>query len=418
MARFLVGDDLGSLKIFKYSNEAGPSGSKVEVKSVYRSEASFRGEARIGVQGLATLNTGDGVLAATAFSDGNLQLSRLQDDDTLETVCSWTEPKLKANRFVGVALTDRAVFSCTGNGALRRAAYSHLSTEAPVQTTRGLPMRLCDWKLSPNGEHFAYGGEEVALSVWDTEKAFQETSPQPESLNASSKKRKRNDVLFPGETWRAKNLSNDSLSLRQPIRITALDFIQKPNTSLAVGNQAGDVQRYDTRSGRRPVAEWKSIGKSGGIRTLASGVNENELFVSDNGTNLYSVDLRTGKILYGYHGIAASVSCISTSSGPLLSGALDQYVRVHSVTPPPKDVKQRLDNRGITLERHFFQSTPTVITWDKRPWSSTSSGVEQVEEEDDDDPDHDIWDDLETAQDEDEDADNKGKRRRTSSKKT
>lgn len=65
-----------------------------------------------------------------------------------------------------------------------------------------LPMRLCDWRLSPNADGFAYGGEEVDLSVWDAERAFA-TSVQ----GAQEKKRKRGDTLLPGELWRAKNVS-------------------------------------------------------------------------------------------------------------------------------------------------------------------------------------------------------------------
>jgi ribosome biogenesis protein NSA1 len=71
--------------------------------------------------------------------------------------------------------------------------------------TTSLPTRLYDWRLSKNQETFAYGGDEVDLSVWSTEKAFS-TAPEPSSDPLAGKKRKR-DALFPGETWRAKNVS-------------------------------------------------------------------------------------------------------------------------------------------------------------------------------------------------------------------
>lgn len=75
-------------------------------------------------------------------------------------------------------------------------------------------MRLCDWKLSVAGDKFAYGGEEVALSVWDTEKAFQEAQTSQPDNPSENKKRKRADALFPGEIWRAKHvgLSNTAFS--------------------------------------------------------------------------------------------------------------------------------------------------------------------------------------------------------------
>ena len=68
-------------------------------------------------------------------------------------------------------------------------------------------MRLRDWKLSEDGTKFIYGGDEVDVSMWSTELSFQspeESTGQDDGL--SSKKRKRNDSLFPAELWRAKNV--------------------------------------------------------------------------------------------------------------------------------------------------------------------------------------------------------------------
>lgn len=67
-----------------------------------------------------------------------------------------------------------------------------------------IPTRLCDWRISSNQTTFAYGGDEVELSVWDTARAF--SSPAQQSAETDNKKRKRTDSLFPGETWRAKNV--------------------------------------------------------------------------------------------------------------------------------------------------------------------------------------------------------------------
>ena len=92
------------------------------------------------------------------------------------------------------------VFSCTSNGALRLVSLDQ--EDGPKLSS--LPTRLEDWRMSPDQDTFAYGGEEVELSVWDTEKAF---SASPQDGSAVSKKRKRNELL-PGEIWRAKNVGN------------------------------------------------------------------------------------------------------------------------------------------------------------------------------------------------------------------
>jgi ribosome biogenesis protein NSA1 len=148
-----------------------------------------------------------------------------------------------------------------------------------------LPSRLCDWRLSHDRQAFAYGGDEVEVSLWDTERAF--TSPS-ETVAAGTpanggKKRKQSDALFPGEVWRAKNVQNDFLGLRQPVHNTCLTYLS-PSTStsqqhLLAGTRLGDMRRYDTRSGRRPVAEFKGIGKVGGVRTVEKGFSEQSVFL-------------------------------------------------------------------------------------------------------------------------------------------
>jgi ribosome biogenesis protein NSA1 len=67
-------------------------------------------------------------------------------------------------------------------------------------------MRLNAWHVSSDATTFAYGGNEVDLSMWDTERAFQTNqSGGVAHAQAESRKRKR-DALLPGEIWRAKNV--------------------------------------------------------------------------------------------------------------------------------------------------------------------------------------------------------------------
>lgn len=82
----------------------------------------------------------------------------------------------------------------------------------PTSITTALPARLSEWRLYQ--DTFAYGGDEVDLSVFDTERAFQNTAEDLASTTAANK-RKRNDFLFPGEVWRAKNVSHSLPSHRR-----------------------------------------------------------------------------------------------------------------------------------------------------------------------------------------------------------
>lgn len=68
-------------------------------------------------------------------------------------------------------------------------------------------MRLTEWRLAKDEQTFAYAGDEVELSVWNTEEAFsKQTEKSSTGTDAQSKKRKRADQLLPGEIWRAKNV--------------------------------------------------------------------------------------------------------------------------------------------------------------------------------------------------------------------
>lgn len=87
---------------------------------------------------------------------------------------------------------------------LRRTQFA-TAAENIVHQTRVLPSRLTDWRLAEDGKTFAYAGDEVDLSVWDTDLAFSTQTSAPATA-APTKKRKRNEDLFPGEIWRARNV--------------------------------------------------------------------------------------------------------------------------------------------------------------------------------------------------------------------
>lgn len=182
---------------------------------------------------------------------------------------------------------DRGICSCTSNGALRLTKEDELQHSLAV-----LPMRLCCWRLSSDNKSFAYGGEEVEVSLWDIERAF---SQPVQNVTGPTQKRKRGGDLVPGETWRAKNVSfrdlrttfahgeikvpNDNLSLRQPVHVTSLSYLSPSTngpsaTHLIAGTNDGHVRRYDTRAARRPVADWRSIAKAGAVKVIEDGQAE------------------------------------------------------------------------------------------------------------------------------------------------
>ncbi|KAN0112129.1 hypothetical protein V8E52_007869 [Russula decolorans] len=415
--RFLTGDQLGNIKSFNYVSSSTAQ-SKVTVSTLYDGGDKGKGRA---VQKLAVQTSADGPLIAVARSDGSASISRLQAQG-LEPLREWTEPRLKTSqRYVGLAASDAGVYSCTSNGALRLTRLGEPGTE-PWQTAV-LPMRLCEWRLAPDNATFSYGGDEVELSVWDLETAFapKQQPPQPQPESPGSKKRKRASELLPGELWRAKNVANDSLSLRQPVHNTCLTYISTTSQQLLAGTQRGDVRRYDTRVARKPVAEWKQIvpkGGNSGIASIEKGVHEHEVFVADQTSNLFAIDMRNGRVIYGYKGIAGAITSMAPSPAGLISTSLDRYARVHSTYPPPPEAGQPQDEKGAVLEKVYMKTIPTCVVWD---------GVADEDEDDDDDDrsrpgggaddddsadDEDVWAGMEAAADSENEG-QQGQRRRT-----
>ncbi|EED78598.1 predicted protein [Postia placenta Mad-698-R] len=291
--------------------------------------------------------------------------------------------------------------SCTSNGALRLV---HLGAEenAPSTQTGVLPMRLCDWRLSHSGETFAYGGDEVELSVWNTEAAF--TRLPAGDSGSESKKRKR-DQLLPGEVWRAKNLPNDGLGLRRPVHITALIYLQ-PSSSIShhhllAGTQEGHIRRYDTRAARRPVANWERIGKMGGISTAEKGLHEHEVFVGDHGYNLMALDLRNGRVIYGYKGLSGAVSSIAPSPELLASACQDRFLRLHSTFPPPAVEGQQQEHKGEVVDKLYMKVIPAAVVWDGISDSMRVADA-AADSDDEEGAEDDVWDAMDDAEDDDD----------------
>ncbi|OJA14005.1 hypothetical protein AZE42_07005 [Rhizopogon vesiculosus] len=388
MPRFLFGDELGNIKSVQY-DPASQETSKSVLKTLHDGTATGRTK---GIQKLALNNAGEKSLLSAAHANGAVSTFSLNEDDRLELLHEWKETRIRADQsFIGLAASGGSIFSCTTNGALLMSTLKD-DNSGVSHKLAALPSRLCDWRLSHDRQTFAYGGDEVEVSVWDTERAF--TSPS-ESIAMGTpanggKKRKQSDTLFPGEIWRAKNVQNDFLGLRQPVHNTCLTYIS-PSTSasqhhLLAGTRLGDMRRYDTRAGRRPIAVFQGIGKIGGVRTVEKGFSEHEAFVSDHGSNVYAIDLRSGNIAYGYKGLSGTASSLAVSPTHLASASIDRYIRIHSVVALPDKVGQHLDKKGTVLERVFVTTIPTVTIWDQEKVTEQVNDDEQEGE--------DIWEGM------------------------
>jgi len=162
---------------------------------------------------------------SVAYGDGTAATYDAQPSkDKLVVVKEWNEPKFRPTcRYIGLDVRPQSVFSRTSRWVEpdRQTIYRGIFTctsmghfrltrldESDENTTAALPVRLRNLKMSGSGENFAYGGDEVDLSVWNTERALSGPSVSSSPDTAAGQKRKKSKpTLLYGEIWRAKNVS-------------------------------------------------------------------------------------------------------------------------------------------------------------------------------------------------------------------
>ncbi|TFK76495.1 hypothetical protein BDN72DRAFT_785446 [Pluteus cervinus] len=385
MANFLFGDELGNIRALRFSPH-----TQTTVQSVFPANSTDN-----------VSHQTCKVKVAVAYADGTASAFILNEVNP-QNIRTWREPRLKhGQRYVGLATCDSQVLTCTSNGALRMTQLTD-DSEQVLSKTASLPMRLNSWKLSKNNTTFAYGGEEVDLSVCDTERVFIASGEVPPSSDKG--KRKRKEELLPGEIWRAKNVSPDNLGLRQPIRITSLSYLD-PHFAhqLIAGTEFGDLRHYDTRAARRPIANYTALAKVSGIKLIQPGSQENQVFFADSGCNLSCIDIRNGRVAYSYKGMSGAVNSIAVTPHTLASTAHDRYMRIHTHFPVSEPGEQQ-EVKGEIVEKHFATSIPTAVV----AYQSPQVQNEREPEEGDEDG---IWDEIELVEEDSDTEHNKKKRR-------
>ncbi|KAJ2394577.1 Ribosome biogenesis protein nsa1 (NOP7-associated protein 1), partial [Coemansia sp. RSA 2559] len=216
---------------------------------------------------------------------------------------------------------------------------------------------------------FAVGGREHELSIWDIDAVRLAGAP------CSGSYAKPTSVPL----FKAKNVADDNLGLRVPVWVTDMQFLSDDaaNPRVAVSTGHRQLRIYDAKTGARPIHSWDTVSKHPIYRILASHVKP-ELFFADNMGNLQQLDLRMGKVVGGYKGIAGAVRDIALSEdGAMVAEAgLDRFVRVYET-----DGMRRL------LHRAYVKQRVTHVLWD---WSVKDRSHGEIEQEEVDG----IWDSM------------------------
>eukprot|EP00607_Mallomonas_marina_P009483 CAMPEP_0182420632 /NCGR_PEP_ID=MMETSP1167-20130531/5568_1 /TAXON_ID=2988 /ORGANISM="Mallomonas Sp, Strain CCMP3275" /LENGTH=344 /DNA_ID=CAMNT_0024596833 /DNA_START=295 /DNA_END=1329 /DNA_ORIENTATION=- len=167
----------------------------------------------------------------------------------------------------------------------------------------------------------AFGGKENDLQLWDI----------------SSKK----------SIWSAKNVPHDNLSLRVPIWITAITFLNsnqnnsetdtteknaEPTVTILTGTAYKQLRLYDVRSKRQPQFSI-DIGDFS-VTAILPGVTDYTVYIADVSGGLYLWDLRNKRRVSTLKGNVASIRDLqtNTSRNSIVSVGLERFARLYDIT--------------------------------------------------------------------------------------
>lgn len=256
------------------------------------------------------------------------------------------------------ALADGSIVTCLENGNLQRWKNEQCDMEKSVGD---------DIKVMVHNKHtndlIATGGQENDLKLW-----------QLKSMDKP--------------VFVAKNVKNDFLNLRIPIWITAIDFFREDNNKVAVGSANHIVRVYDRREKRRPVFEtdWHEHP----ITAIAMKPNNNSVLVGNSTGHMSDIDLRSGKQLGAYKGNCGSIrsiACHKTQPYVAVCG-LDRVLKIYDQT------------RKVIKQIYMKSNLNSILMPDAELQLTESASGEKRERVGDDGEEGDnIWQAMETVND-------------------
>lgn len=190
---------------------------------------------------------------------------------------------------------------------------------------------------------FAYGGKEVDLKIINIASTLSTHMKNEKDFKTTA------EVIFQG-----KNVKNDRLDLKAPIWISNIAFLnevpfdddinfsanfeaKKYKFELLTSTYYGEIRRYDTSHGRKPVTShlvfpppFNAPNKKAKIMCMGL-LNEKEVIVSDDHNSVIRFDFIKGLSMGKYHGCQGAVHDLKIFGNLLAIGGLDKYLRVYNI---------------------------------------------------------------------------------------
>ncbi|KAJ3080003.1 WD repeat-containing protein 74 [Quaeritorhiza haematococci] len=222
------------------------------------------------------------------------------------------KPKLNKHRkpehFVGLHQTSEgALVTCTDLGTLNCYDMQKMTNGEATVTHFSLGQDLL-FRMRGHATQtniLATGGDERELCLWDINASSSSTTPSQKTQTQQTS----TPITTLTPTWKAKNVKNNFLDLRQPVWVTDLQFLSKTDaTKVIIGTGYHQIRLYDTKAARRPVVNVE-YGEYP-VRAVAVCPNEREVIFSDTVGNMSILDLRMSKVSATFKGLAGCITSI------------------------------------------------------------------------------------------------------------
>lgn len=291
--------------------------------------------------------------------------------------------------FVSLFESSGIIVSASNQGKMTLTDLESITTETIKTSCLQLNAPLST--LVPHPEQrgiYAYGGKESDVKII---KLFDQDQKKIYSKKLEVK-----------EVFKAKNVKNDKLDLRVPVWITNILFVELPSHSsnswrLITTTRYGQVRKYDTKVGKKPIFDKKLSDKP--LVCVTTTTNESEIICSDTHatTALFNVD--KGVLVAKYKGSVGAVQDLYSSlwddKSLLVTGGLDRYVRVFNIKSREQTVKVFTGSKISCV--WLLDTVDTVVVSmeaSKAEEKKTNRREKKIQDGDDDD----IWNELDNLE--------------------
>lgn len=267
------------------------------------------------IEKLQRVDFEDEVYIVAARTNGTIELYK---DDGSFTVVNSVADLFEKDEFVSVFVSAGYLYAATGNGvviAVKLADFVSGKTTTPITVNITSPVSAFIPHPTQAGV-FASGGKENDVAII---RLFKKKITEADL---------KEEILF-----KAKNVKPDKLDLRVPIWISNIAFVdldqhKKDRWFFITTTRYGQVRKYDTSHGRKPIYSKKLSDTP--LVTLKLTADD-KIICSDTKTTTGIFDINKGVLLGKFKGATGATQSIDTVDGKLAAGSLDRYVRVFDI---------------------------------------------------------------------------------------